>query len=71
MTKGWVGTAFAVAASLLAAAGIVACVHDARRQAPEERPLLASLQAFDLDTFKRTFNAGAGEARVLAMLSPT
>jgi hypothetical protein len=72
MRKRWSRAAFPLVASLLvAAAGIGAYVHHARRQAREERPRLASLQAFDLETFTKTFNAGAGDARVLAMLSPT
>lgn len=60
-----------LASLLVAACGIVAYVHHAHRQASEERRRPASLQAFDLETFKKTFNAGADKTRVLAMLSPT
>lgn len=72
MSKRWVRAAFPLMASLLVVAGgIVAYVHRTHHQTPEGRPRPGSLQPLDLETFKRTFNGGAGEVRVLAMLSPT
>jgi len=67
-----VRTLFLLLASLLVVTGgIVAFVHFIHRRAPEERPGVAALQAFELESFKESFNADASEVRVLAMLSPT
>jgi hypothetical protein len=72
MNRGWVRAALPIVASALVAAGVLSvCVQHTRVEAPAERPRLASLETFDLKTFKRTFNAGAGGTRVVAMLSPT
>jgi len=72
MWRRWGRTALLLVASLLVVAGgVVSYVHFIERRAPGELHGLASIQAFDLETFKKTFNADSNEVRVLAMLSPT
>ena len=72
MAKKWIRITVLVTASLLlAAAAIVAYLHSTSRRAQGEERHPASLQAFDLETFKKTFDAGADGVRVVAMLSPT
>ena len=41
------------------------------RSVPSGQPALAHLGADSLPSFRRAFNDGAGEVRILAMLSPT
>ena len=60
------------------AAGLVAVVLVALAQrqfgthhAPVGQPLLARLDAGSLDTLRADFNRGAGEARIIVLLSPT
>jgi len=43
----------------------------APRQTPEGQPPLATLHTASLGSFRDTFNAGSGEIRVVALLSPT
>jgi len=43
----------------------------APRRVPMGQPLLATLHAGSLPAFRDAFNAGEGEIRVLALLSPT
>jgi len=71
VSKKRVAAALLLLAPLLVAAGAVVAYVQRARQAPEDRRRVSALQAFDLETFKKTFDAGSDGVRVLAMLSPT
>lgn len=56
---------------LATAVATYAWLQYAPRAVPAGQPALEGLQPGALDAVKEAFNAGAGEVRVLAMLSPT
>jgi hypothetical protein len=64
-----VGASLAVLA--LVAGAWVAYHHWAPHDAPAGQPTLASLTPENLDDFRELFNAAAGDARVMILLSPT
>lgn len=56
---------------LVAAVGAYIWLQYAPRAVPAGQPALEELQPGSLDAVKEAFNAGVGEVRVLALLSPT
>ena len=65
------GALIVVAAALVLSATAFAWVKWAPRRVPAGQPALATLNADSLATFRGSFNAAAGDVRVLALLSPT
>jgi hypothetical protein len=72
------GTRTALKSFLIVGAAVVvlclavfAWLRLAPRRVPPSQPPLATLDAGSLPDFRNAFNAGDGEIRVLAMLSPT
>lgn len=71
-----IGTALKSILALVAAAVVVgvalfAWLKLAPRRVPPGQPPLAVLSSGSLPEFRDAFNAGDGEVRVLALLSPT
>jgi hypothetical protein len=60
-----------VGTAVLAGAAVFSWIKLAPRRVPEGQPALATLTPDSLAAFRDSFNAAAGEVRVLAMLSPT
>jgi hypothetical protein len=64
-------TLWVLAAAVLACGLVLGWFCYGPRRTPEGQPALAQLDAASLATFRETFNAGAGELRLLALFSPT
>lgn len=60
-----------VAAAAVAGLAAVGWMKSAPRHVPAGQPPLARIGADSLASFRNTFNARAGEIRIVAMLSPT
>ena len=61
---------FAAAIAVVAVAALL-WLKLAPRQVPPGQPPLATLNASSVPAFRDAFNAGDGEVRILALLSPT
>jgi hypothetical protein len=57
--------------AIVAGAAALAWLEFALRRVPSGQPPLATLDSASLPAFRAAFNAGEGEVRVLALLSPT
>lgn len=60
-----------LAAAVVACLAVVGWMKSAPRHVPAGQPPLAQIGAQSLASFRNTFNARAGEIRIVAMLSPT
>lgn len=60
-----------VIAVVVACAALFAWMKVAPRRVPDGQPSLATLSHESLPVFRDSFNAGGGEVRILALLSPT
>jgi len=60
-----------LAAIVVMAVAALAWLKLAPRSVPPGQPPLATLHAHSLPAFRDAFNAGDGEVRILALLSPT
>jgi hypothetical protein len=56
---------------LVVSLGALGWMKLAPRRTPEGQPSLLVLDTSSLDAFRRAFNEGAGNVRILVMLSPT
>jgi hypothetical protein len=61
----------AAAAAMVVCVSLFAWLRLEPRRVPQGQPPLTTLDAASLPAFRTAFNAGDGEVRVLAMLSPT
>jgi hypothetical protein len=58
-------------AAILALAGALAWIRYAPRRVPAGQPSLAVVDDRSIEPVRAAFDAGAGEIRILALLSPT